>query len=150
MAKETDFDALGNVGREVRHTTPWGAVVETDHDGLHAEVTDALDHVTVIENDPLGRPVTVTDTAMGVTRYKHGPFGALYTVTDPGGAITRTARDAFGRVRQHKYDIHHINFTNSGALTTSGIWCRSSATPTDCSTIFGARLSSRAGEHEHY
>ncbi|XXY14180.1 RHS repeat-associated core domain-containing protein [Sorangium sp. So ce216] len=88
------------VGREVRHTTPWGAVVETGHDGLRAEVTDALGHVTVVEHDPLGRPVTVTDAAMGVTRYKHGPFGALHTVTAPDGAVTRTIRDAFGRVRQ--------------------------------------------------
>ncbi|XXY14182.1 hypothetical protein WME88_38680 [Sorangium sp. So ce216] len=82
------------------HTTPWGVVVETGHDGLRAEVTDALGHVTVVEHDPLGRPVTVTDAAMGVTRYKHGPFGALHTVTAPDGAVTRTIRDAFGRVRQ--------------------------------------------------
>ncbi|KYF90902.1 hypothetical protein BE20_16180 [Sorangium cellulosum] len=95
-----DVYAHDAVGREVRHTTPWGAVVETEYDGLRAEVTDALGHVTVVEHDPLGRPVTVTDAAMGVTRYKHGPFGALYTVTDPGGAITRTTRDALGRVRQ--------------------------------------------------
>ncbi|AUX38230.1 MULTISPECIES: RHS repeat-associated core domain-containing protein [Sorangium] len=95
-----DVYAHDAVGREVRHTTPWGAVVETQYDGLRAEVTDPLGHVTVVEHDPLGRPVTITDAAMGVTRYKHGPFGALYTVTDPGGATTRTARDAFGRVRQ--------------------------------------------------
>ncbi|WP_437927252.1 hypothetical protein WMF37_50920 [Sorangium sp. So ce291] len=29
------------VGREVRHTTPWGAVVKTDHDRLRAEVTES-------------------------------------------------------------------------------------------------------------
>ncbi|XXT19469.1 RHS repeat-associated core domain-containing protein [Sorangium sp. So ce429] len=103
------------VGREVRHTTPWGAVVETGHDGLRAEVTDALGHVTALEIDPLGRPVTVTDAAMGVTRYKHGPFGALYTVTDPGGAVTRTMRDAFGRVRQLDHpDRGTTVFTNDG------------------------------------
>ncbi|MGK3964545.1 hypothetical protein WMF38_10255 [Sorangium sp. So ce118] len=99
----------------MRRTTPWGAVVETGHDGLRAEITDALGHVTVIEHDPLGRPVAVTDRAMGITRYKHGPFGALYTVTDPGGAITRTARDAFGRVRQLDHpDRGTTVFTNDG------------------------------------
>ncbi|WP_437727730.1 RHS repeat-associated core domain-containing protein [Sorangium sp. So ce861] len=110
-----DVYAHDAVGREVRHTTPWGAVVETDYDGLRAEVTDALGHVTVVEHDALGRPVTVTDAAMGVTRYKHGPFGALYTVTDPGGAITRTARDALGRVRQLDHpDRGTTVFTNDG------------------------------------
>nr|WP_148313638.1 RHS repeat protein [Sorangium cellulosum] len=103
------------VGREVGHTTTWGAVVETEYDGLRAEVTDPLGHVTVVEHDPLGRPVTVTDAAMGVTRYKHGPFGALYTVTDPGGATTRTARDALGRVRQLDHpDRGTTVFTNDG------------------------------------
>ncbi|XXX72068.1 RHS repeat-associated core domain-containing protein [Sorangium sp. So ce134] len=103
------------VGREVRHTTPWGAVMETEYDGLRAEVTDPLGHVTVVGHDPLGRPVTVTDAALGVTRYTHGPFGALYTVTDPGEAITRTARDALGRVRQLDHpDRGTTVFTNDG------------------------------------
>ncbi|WP_437729520.1 RHS repeat-associated core domain-containing protein [Sorangium sp. So ce861] len=103
------------VGREVRHTTPWGAVVETEYDGLRAEVTDALGHVTVIEHDPLGRPVTATDAAMGVTRYKHGPFGALYAVTDPGEAVTRTTRDALGRVRQLDHPDRGMTvFTSDG------------------------------------
>jgi RHS repeat-associated protein len=91
------FDALG---REVRHTSPWNAVTETDYDGLLAKVTDALWNVTLTELDPLGRPVAITDAAKGVTAYAYGPFGALYTVTDPGGALTRTTRDALGRVRQ--------------------------------------------------
>ncbi|WP_437668820.1 RHS repeat-associated core domain-containing protein [Sorangium sp. So ce131] len=90
------------VGREVRHTTPWKAVVETEHDALRVRVTDALDHVTVVEKDPLGRTVAVTDAARGVTRYGYGPFGVLTTVTDPGGAVTTTAHDAFGRVRRRE------------------------------------------------
>src|SRR5262249_4378405 len=92
-----DGDALG---RQVRHTSPWGAVVRTSYDGLRMEVTDALEHRTVVELDPLGRPVTVTDAAKGVTRYGYGPFGAVHTVTDPGDAVTVMTRDAFGRVRQ--------------------------------------------------
>ncbi|MGK3968404.1 hypothetical protein WMF38_30010 [Sorangium sp. So ce118] len=118
------------VDREVRRTMPGGAVVETDHDGLraevidalgHVEVTDALGHVTVVEHDPLGRPVTVTDAAMGVTRYKRGPFGALYTVTDPAGAVTRTRRDAFGRVRQLDHpDRGTTVFTSGPAWTAYG------------------------------
>ncbi|WP_437576987.1 RHS repeat-associated core domain-containing protein [Sorangium sp. So ce887] len=89
-------------GREVRHTTPWNAVVETDYDALRVEVTDALGHVTAVEKDPLGRPVAVTDAALGVTRYGYGPFGALHAVTDPGGAVTTTTHDAFGRVRKRE------------------------------------------------
>ncbi|XXU32019.1 RHS repeat-associated core domain-containing protein [Sorangium sp. So ce887] len=90
------------VGREVRHTTPWNAVVETDYDALRVEVTDALGHVTAVEKDPLGRPVAVTDAALGITRYGYGPFGVLTTVTDPGGAVTTTTHDAFGRVRKRE------------------------------------------------
>ncbi|WP_437674122.1 RHS repeat domain-containing protein [Sorangium sp. So ce131] len=88
------------VGREVRHTTPWKAVVETEYEALRVRVTDELDHVTVVEKDPLGRTVAVTDAARGVTRYDYGPFGVLTTVTDPGGAVTTTVHDAFGRVRR--------------------------------------------------
>ncbi|XXY20357.1 RHS repeat-associated core domain-containing protein [Sorangium sp. So ce216] len=90
------------VGREVRHTTPWKAVVETEYDALRVRVTDELDHVTVVEKDALGRTVSVTDAASGVTRYDYGPFGVLTTVTDPGGAVTTTAHDAFGRVRKRE------------------------------------------------
>ncbi|XYI02243.1 hypothetical protein ACMHYB_21685 [Sorangium sp. So ce1128] len=93
--------------------------METDHDGLRVEVTDALDHVTVVENAPLGQPAAVTDAALGVTRYAYGPFGALCTVTapgtDPGGAVTRTTRDAFGRVRQLDHPVRGTTvFTNDG------------------------------------
>ncbi len=94
---EYDFDALG---REVRHTTPWGALVQTAYDGAEVQRTDGLGKKTVVTHDPLERPVAVMDAALGVTQYSYGPFGALYTVTDPGGALTRTTRDAYGRIRQ--------------------------------------------------
>ena len=57
-----EYDALG---REVRHTTPWNAAVQTAYDGLLVEVTDPLLNVTIIEHDALGRPVTITDAAKG-------------------------------------------------------------------------------------
>ncbi|WP_437565409.1 hypothetical protein [Sorangium sp. So ce542] len=41
------------VGREVRHTKPWGAVVKTDHDGLRVEITGTQAHVPVVESDLL-------------------------------------------------------------------------------------------------
>jgi YD repeat-containing protein len=100
---EYQFDA---VGREVRHTTPWKALVQTAYDGLLVKVTDPLKHVTTTELDPLGRPAAITDAAKGVTSYTWGPFGFLYSATDPGtladpsGAVTITKRDALGRVRQ--------------------------------------------------
>src|SRR5262249_60895378 len=88
------------VGREVQHTTPWGALIQTAYDGLTVQVTDALLNVTRTEQDPLGRPVKITDAMLGTTQYVYGPFGELHTVTDPGGAITTTLRDAFGRVQE--------------------------------------------------
>ncbi|WP_437813338.1 RHS repeat-associated core domain-containing protein [Sorangium sp. So ce1078] len=103
------------VGREVRHTTPWNAVVETDYDAWRVEVTDALQQVTVVEHDPLGRPVAVTDAALGVTRQEYGPFGVLTTITDPGGVVTTTTHDAFGRVRRREApDRGTTRFTNDG------------------------------------
>ena len=92
-----EHDALG---REVLHTMPWGAQVQTAYDGLSVRVTDARGEVTVAEHDALGRPVTITDAAKGVTRYTYGPFGWLATVTDPGNAVTYFQRDALGRVRR--------------------------------------------------
>jgi YD repeat-containing protein len=86
-----DYDA---VGREVKHTTPWGAVVQTSYDALLVQITDPLKNVTIVEQDPLERPVSITDAAQGITAYTYGPFGSLYTVTDPGGALTRMTRDA--------------------------------------------------------
>jgi RHS repeat-associated protein len=100
---EHEFDA---VGREVRHTTPWKALVQTAYDGLLVKVTDPIGHVTITELDPLGRPAAITDAAKGVTSYVYGPFGFLHSVTDPGtladpsGAVTITTRDALGRVKQ--------------------------------------------------
>ncbi|HLM74851.1 MAG TPA: type IV secretion protein Rhs, partial [Polyangiaceae bacterium] len=100
---EYKYDA---VGREVLHTTPWKATVQTSYDGLFVNVTDQLKHVTTPEFDPLGRPVHITDAAKGLTSYVYGPFGFLYSVTDPGtladpsGAVTVTWRDALGRVKQ--------------------------------------------------
>jgi YD repeat-containing protein len=100
---EYEFDA---VGREVRHTTPWKALVQTAYEGLFAHVTDPLGNVTSTEIDPLGRPVEITDAAKGRTSYVYGPFGFLHSVTDPGtladpgGAVTITKRDALGRVKQ--------------------------------------------------
>jgi YD repeat-containing protein len=61
---EYEFDA---VGREVRHTTPWKALVQTAYEGLFAHVTDPLGNVTSTEIDPLGRPVEITDAAKGRT-----------------------------------------------------------------------------------
>jgi len=92
-----DFDAFA---REVRHTSPWGALVQTSYDGAKVQITDATAKQTVVVRDPLERPVAVTDAALGITHYTYGPFGALHTVIDPGGALTRTTRDAYGRVRQ--------------------------------------------------
>jgi RHS repeat-associated protein len=88
------------VGREVRHTTPWGAPMLTAYNGSAVVVTDPLSNVTTTEKDSLGRPVKVTDAKLGVTQYGYGPFGSLHTVIDPGGAVTTTLRDAFGRVRE--------------------------------------------------
>ncbi|HYO60536.1 MAG TPA: RHS repeat domain-containing protein, partial [Actinomycetota bacterium] len=78
---EYTYDA---VGREVLHTTPWKATVQTSYDGLLVHVTDQLKNVTTTEHDPLGRPVEITDAAKGRTKYVYGPFGLLYSVTDPG------------------------------------------------------------------
>src|SRR5262249_20466148 len=44
------YDAAG---REVEHTTPWGALVQTAYTGATVQVTDALGQVTVTEKDPL-------------------------------------------------------------------------------------------------
>lgn len=92
-----EFDAFA---REVRHMTPWGALVQTSYDGAKVQITDAIGKQTTVTRDPLERPVEVTDAALGITHYTYGPFGALHTVIDPGGALTRTTRDAYGRVRQ--------------------------------------------------
>ena len=111
-----EFDA---VGREVRHTTPWKAPVQTAYDGLFVHVTDPLGHVTITELDPLGRPVDITDAAKGITSYIWGPFGFLRSVTDPGtlgdpsGAVTITKRDALGRVK-------HLVDPDRG--TTTQVW----------------------------
>jgi RHS repeat-associated protein len=100
---EYKYDA---VGREVLHTTPWKATVQTSYEGLLVRVTDPLKNVTTTELDPLGSPVAITDAAKGLTSYVYGPFGFLYSVTDPGspadpsGSITVTKRDALGRVRE--------------------------------------------------
>src|SRR6185436_16742061 len=56
-----DHDALG---REVQHTTPWGAVVKTAYEGAIVRVTDPLQHESVVEQDPLGRTVKITDAAL--------------------------------------------------------------------------------------
>ena len=95
-----DMFAYDALGREVLHTTPWGAPLPTSYDGLQVTATDALGNPTVAAQDPLGRAVTVSDPAGKPTAYTYGPFGTLYTVTAPGNALTRTTRDAFGRVRQ--------------------------------------------------
>jgi RHS repeat-associated protein len=100
---EYKYDA---VGREVLHTTPWKATVQSSYDGLFVHVTDPLKNVTTTELDPFGRPVAITDAAKGLTSYVYGPFGFLYSVTgpgtlaDPSGAVTVTKRDARGRVKQ--------------------------------------------------
>src|SRR5262249_1226942 len=101
------YDALG---REVLHTTPWGATLPTSYSGLQVTASDALATPTITLLPPppppatclapLGRAVTVPDAAGAPTSYSYGPFGGLYTVTTPGNAITRTTRDAYGRVRQ--------------------------------------------------
>ncbi|MDC3984391.1 FG-GAP-like repeat-containing protein [Polyangium jinanense] len=94
---EYEFDMLG---REIVHTTPWGAVTKTTYDGLFVEVLDALSNLTVTEHDALGRPVIVTDAAHGETASTYAPFGVLSSVEDPGGAVTRIKRDALGRPRE--------------------------------------------------
>lgn len=91
--------ARDNLGRVIRHETPWGATTKTTFNGIHVRVEPPGTPATVTEIDALGRPIDVVDAQMGVTSYTYGPFGYLLTVTDPGGAVTTTNRDALGRVR---------------------------------------------------
>ncbi len=97
--EEYEFDPLG---REIRHTTPWGAVNTTSYDGLtvdSADLTQTPALRTVTNLDASGRPQTITDAKGGLTKYVYGPFNALRSITDPGNDVTTWTRDAFGRVR---------------------------------------------------
>jgi RHS repeat-associated protein len=93
---EFEYDAIG---REIKHTTPWGAVTRTAYKGLTVDVTEPLLYVTSAQNDALERPVVINDAKNGLTKYGYGPFGGLSTIEDPGGAVLRTTRDALQRVR---------------------------------------------------
>ena len=92
-----EYDA---VGREVRHTAPWGALTRTSYLGLRTQVIDPLDNLTVVDHDQLGRPVDVTDAAKGPLHDTYGPFSALRTVTAPGDAVTTMTRDGWQRIRK--------------------------------------------------
>jgi hypothetical protein len=111
----SEFDALG---REVRHTTPWGAVTTTTYNGLMVDSVDltqtpALHTRTTL--DTLGRPRTMTDAKGGLTRHAYGPFNGLRTVTDPGNDMTTFHRDAFDRVRRlEEPDRGTTTFVNNG------------------------------------
>jgi len=95
-----DVFEFDSIGRELRHTTPWGATTTTTYDGFivdSADLTITPPLHTLTEVDKLGRPVAITDAKQGITSYTYGPFNTLHTATDPGGATTTWTLDALGR-----------------------------------------------------